>query len=115
MRTAQATLALLLTLSLAMVGISQLSGAPPQNTKAAAVLAKAAPSKPSLASADNPPRGVGKGDWGQWGGSSVRNNTPEGKNIPSEWNIGSFDAKTGKWNKDEAEKVIWVSSLGSQS
>ena len=25
---------------------------------------------------------VGERDWPQWGGSSHRNNTPEGKNIP---------------------------------
>ncbi len=74
----------------------------------------AAPSKQDLAN-DNPPQGVGPLDWGQWGGSSKRNNTPEGKNIPVEWTIGSFDLKTGEWNKEEAENVKWTASLGSQS
>lgn len=114
MKTAQATLSLLILFGLAVLGVSQLTGAPPQ-PKATERLAKAAPSKPSLKAGDNPPQGVGPLDWGQWGGSSVRNNTPEGKNIPTEWNIGAFDPKTGKWNKDQAERVIWVSPLGSQS
>src|SRR5215813_11003635 len=61
----------------------------------------------------NPPQGIGPLDWGQWGGSSVRNNTPDGKDIPSEWQIGTFD-KAGKWNKD-GTNVEWVSHLGSQS
>ena len=37
-------------------------------------------------------------DWAQWGGSSLRNNTPEGHNIPTEWNIGEFDYRTGAWD-----------------
>jgi len=79
-------------------------------------LAAKAPSAPkSKVGPDNPPQGVGPLDWGQWGGSSVRNNTPEGKDIPTEWNIGSFDTKTGKWNKDEAQNIQWVAALGSQS
>ena len=81
----------------------------------AGLLSAAAPSKPSTPASDNPPQGVGPLDWGQWGGSSKRNNTPEGKNIPVEWTIGSFDLKSGEWNKDEAENVKWVAALGSQS
>lgn len=46
---------------------------------------------------------VGQYDWPQWGGSSYRNNTPEGKNIPSEWNL-----ETG-------ENVLWAVPLGSQT
>ena len=30
----------------------------------------------------NPPIGIGPGDWGQWGGSSLRNNTPNGEGHP---------------------------------
>ena len=61
-------------------------------------VAKNEPNISSLLPSDptNPPVGIGPGDWGQWGGSSVRNNTPNGKNIPSEWNVGSFDNKTGE-------------------
>ncbi|MEX0676711.1 MAG: PQQ-binding-like beta-propeller repeat protein [Pirellulales bacterium] len=79
------------------------------------VLAKAAPSKPAPLSVDNPPQGIGPRDWGQWGGSSIRNNTPKGENIPVEWQIGTFDLKSGAWNKDEAENVKWAAALGSQS
>src|SRR5437667_6087391 len=32
--------------------------------------------------------GVGANDWAQWGGSSLRNNTPDAKNIPTVWNPG---------------------------
>ncbi len=46
---------------------------------------------------------VGKYDWPQWGGSSHRNNTPKGENIPHEW-----DLETG-------ENVLWASPLGSQT
>ena len=46
---------------------------------------------------------VGKYDWPQWGGSSHRNNTPEGKNIPHEWNLAT------------GENVLWASPLGSQT
>ena len=46
---------------------------------------------------------VGKYDWPQWGGSPHRNNTPEGKSIPHEWNL-----KTG-------ENVLWAVPLGSQT
>lgn len=42
-------------------------------------------------------------DWPQWGGSYFRNNTPDGENIPTKWNI-----KTG-------ENVKWAARLGSQT
>ena len=42
-------------------------------------------------------------DWPQWGGTSLRNNTPEGRNIPTDW-----DADTGR-------NVKWTAALGSQS
>ncbi len=46
---------------------------------------------------------VGKYDWPQWGGSAHRNNTPQGENIPHEWNL------------DTGENVLWASPLGSQT
>jgi len=46
---------------------------------------------------------VGTYDWPQWGGTYHRNNTPEGKNIPHEW-----DLETG-------ENVLWAMPLGSQT
>ena len=46
---------------------------------------------------------VGKYDWPQWGGSTHRNNTPEGKDIPYEWNLAT------------GENILWASPLGSQT
>jgi outer membrane protein assembly factor BamB len=46
---------------------------------------------------------VRPGDWPQWGGSSYRNNTPEGKNIAT-----TFDVATG-------ENIKWWVRLGSES
>lgn len=46
---------------------------------------------------------VGKHDWPQWGGWSGRNNVPEGKNIPVEWDV------------DGGENVLWSAPLGTQT
>ena len=54
-------------------------------------------------------------DWPQWAGSPLRNNTPEGKNIPTEWEPGEFDSKTGEWQKETSKNIKWVGRLGSQS
>jgi outer membrane protein assembly factor BamB len=54
-------------------------------------------------------------DWNQWGGSAARNNTPVGHNIPTEWNIGSFDYRTGAWDASKAKNIKWVARLGSQT
>ncbi|MEX0612914.1 MAG: PQQ-binding-like beta-propeller repeat protein [Pirellulales bacterium] len=54
-------------------------------------------------------------DWNQWGGSPIRNNTPVGHNIPTEWEIGEFDHRTGEWNPEGAKNIKWVAKLGSQS
>jgi hypothetical protein len=42
-------------------------------------------------------------DWPQWGGSTYRNNTPEGKNIPTQWDLES------------GENILWAAALGSQT
>ena len=55
------------------------------------------------------------GDWNQWGGTSLRNNTPIAENIPVEWNPGEFDRKTGAWKPEGAENIKWVAALGSQT
>lgn len=55
------------------------------------------------------------GDWNQWGGTSLRNNTPIGKGIVTEWDPGQFDRKTGEWKPDSAKNVKWVAALGSQT
>jgi outer membrane protein assembly factor BamB len=54
-------------------------------------------------------------DWPQWGGSAQRNNTPVGKDIPTEWEIGEFDYKTGAWDPTDAKNIKWVAKLGSQT
>ncbi len=46
---------------------------------------------------------VGALDWPQWFGWSHKNNTPEGKNIPAEWDIAS------------GKNILWKAALGSQS
>ena len=54
-------------------------------------------------------------EWNQWGGSAVRNNTPVGHNIPTEWNVGRFDYRTGEWDPTGSKNILWVARLGSQS
>ena len=54
-------------------------------------------------------------NWNQWGGDPARNNTPSGFNIPTDWDVGSFDYKTGEWDPTEAKNIKWVAKLGSQS
>ncbi|MBC8354461.1 MAG: PQQ-binding-like beta-propeller repeat protein [Planctomycetes bacterium] len=58
---------------------------------------------------------VKPGDWPQWAGTSYRNNTPIGKDIPVEWNVGDFDPKTGDWISDDAQNIKWVARVGSQT
>ena len=55
------------------------------------------------------------GDWPQWAGTSYRNNTPIAENIPTQWEVGRFDRKTGQWIPDDARNIKWVAQLGSQS
>lgn len=54
-------------------------------------------------------------EWGQWGGDAARNNTPVGENLPTEWNVGSFDFRTGEWDSASAENIKWAARLGSQT
>jgi outer membrane protein assembly factor BamB len=42
-------------------------------------------------------------DWPMWGGTPARNNTPEGVNIPTEWDVAS------------GENILWKMPLGSQT
>ncbi|MGD9722039.1 MAG: PQQ-binding-like beta-propeller repeat protein [Pirellulales bacterium] len=120
MNTARLTLAFVMLLAFGAWSATQLLSAPPKSPApaarpaAAAVKVAAAPVKALPAKPDNPPQGVGAKDWGQWGGSSVRNNTPQGENIATEWEVGSFDDE-GNWIKDGSRNVKWVARLGSQS
>ncbi|TWT99236.1 Outer membrane protein assembly factor BamB [Botrimarina colliarenosi] len=54
-------------------------------------------------------------EWPQWGGDGARNNTPVGVGIPTEWNVGDFDFRTGEWDSSTAENVKWAARLGSQT
>ena len=55
------------------------------------------------------------GPWNQWGGSSLRNNTPDSNAVFTGFVPGGFDRKTGAWKKDKAKNINWVSSVGSQT
>lgn len=55
------------------------------------------------------------GDWPQWGGTRLRNNTPTATGIPTEWSTGEFDRRTGEWDSSTAKNIKWVSQLGSQT
>jgi len=54
-------------------------------------------------------------DWPQFGGSSLRNNTPDARDLPVEWDIGRFDYRTGRWDPTGARNIRWVARLGSVS
>jgi outer membrane protein assembly factor BamB len=54
-------------------------------------------------------------DWNQWGGTAARNNTPIGHNIPTEWEVGEFDYRTGAWDPTNSKNIKWVAKLGSQT
>ncbi len=54
-------------------------------------------------------------DWPQPGGAASRDRTPEAKNIPLRWKVGSFNALTGAWNSKGAENIRWVTRLGTHT
>ncbi len=54
-------------------------------------------------------------EWPQWGGTSARNNTPNATGLPTEWDIGGFDRRTGEWLKENARGIKWVAQVGSQT
>lgn len=58
---------------------------------------------------------IQSGDWAQWGGSTYRNNTPIGTNIPIEWSIGKIDRRTGEWDPTGSENIKYVVRVGSQT
>jgi outer membrane protein assembly factor BamB len=55
------------------------------------------------------------GDWNQFGGTSLRNNTPVAEGIVTEWAPGEFDRKSGAWDPKSAKNIKWVGELGSQT
>jgi outer membrane protein assembly factor BamB len=54
-------------------------------------------------------------NWSMWCGSAARNNTATGVNIPTEWEVGDFDFRTGAWDPANAKNIKWVAPLGSRS
>jgi outer membrane protein assembly factor BamB len=54
-------------------------------------------------------------EWAQWGGSPHRNNVPDAKHLPIDWEPGEFDFQTGAWKPETSRNVAWVAALGSQS
>ncbi|MEX2174647.1 MAG: PQQ-binding-like beta-propeller repeat protein [Pirellulaceae bacterium] len=90
----------------------------PMPLEAAPVEEKPAEDKPAetdgqAAAAGNPT--IKPGDWNQWGGNGLRNNTPVAEGIVTEWAPGKFDRKTGKWDSSTAQNIKWYASLGSQT
>ena len=72
--------------------------------------------EPKAKTGDSAAASSGKpGEWNQWGGSAQRNNVVTGNHIPTEWDPGQFDRKTGKWKPETAKNIKWVSPLGSQT
>jgi outer membrane protein assembly factor BamB len=61
------------------------------------------------------PVGVREKDWAQWGGSTIKNNTPDATNIPTEWEVGEVDDATGEWKAGSGQNIKWAARLGSQS
>jgi outer membrane protein assembly factor BamB len=59
---------------------------------------------------------LAKGDWNQWGGSSIRNNVPvvDKDSVPIDFFAGTFNRDTGEWNHD-GRNIDWVVQLGSQT
>lgn len=92
--------------------------APPQpaTPEESAPAAGEVSAKPASSPVDkNANASIKRGDWPQWAGTSYRNNTPIGKDIPIEWNVGDFDRKTGDWISDDAKNIKWVARVGSQT
>ena len=95
--------------------------AKPEDDKPA--VEKKADDKPAEKSDDKPAANdsaakvppVKPGEWNQWGGTPLRNNTPIAEGIVTDWAPGDFDRKTGAWDAKSAKNIRWVSALGSQT
>jgi hypothetical protein len=85
----------------------------PADAKPAAAKTESKNSASSNPPATNPQ--VQAGDWNQWGGTALRNNTPVAEGILTEWAPGDFDRKTGAWKASTAKNIKWVAALGSQT
>ncbi|HKD35334.1 MAG TPA: PQQ-binding-like beta-propeller repeat protein [Pirellulales bacterium] len=103
-----------------LVRLAQRAASADERSSANAATSKST-ERPSTSSADeklpiDPAASqIRPGDWNQWGGSSVRNNTPDGKNIPTDWRPGEFDDDTGAWKHTGSKNIKWVARLGTKS
>ena len=68
----------------------------------------------SIVSAEESAEQITK-EWTQWGGDGYKNNVPVGVGIPTDWNVGKFDFRTGEWDSSNAVNIKWASRLGSQT
>ncbi|MGI8981673.1 MAG: PQQ-binding-like beta-propeller repeat protein [Pirellulaceae bacterium] len=88
---------------------------PAEKSAPKAAAEKPAAEKTTAADGVLPVKPLQKGPWAQWGGNSMRNNTPESSEVFTGFHPGGFDRKTGAWKKDKAKNILWVSSVGSQT
>lgn len=58
---------------------------------------------------------IPQSDWPQWGGNSLRNNTPPGSGLPTEWEVGKIDLQTRQWDGTDSKNIKWVAPVGSQT
>lgn len=105
MRIATVSAALLLVAGIGVLRVDSATPEPAAQSIAAAVSTNTALSSTAAVTKQ----------WNQWGGSPVRNNTPVGVGIATEWNVGEFDFRTGEWDPSTAENIKWVAKLGSQT
>ena len=53
-------------------------------------------------------------DWAMFGRDRTRNAvSPEMVEPPTDWNVGTYDEKTGRWNG--SRNILWAARLGSQT
>ncbi len=108
-------------LLLGSLATATLSGCNPPGVGALGVTAEAEPVSEQLTAASVEPDAAPEeviaagADWPQWGGTRLRNNTPNVDGLPDSWDIGKFDRRTGEWDDSTAENVRWYADLGSQT
>ena len=54
------------------------------------------------------------GDWPQWGGTRLRNNTPNVTGLPQVWDIGKFDRKTVSGTKPRQRIFAGMPTWGAK-
>ena len=48
------------------------------------------------------------------GEGTSRNNVAQAKGLPSKWDVGKFDRKTGAWQPGDDKQIRWVARLGGE-